>query len=110
MALLTSQVAGSGLDYGVAAADAGGDSGVLTGKEVLMVHNASGAQRTVTLANVALSNHGEDTNVVKTVEDGKTLLLPLRNKGRFADPDNNDQASWTYDSATSVTVALIQVP
>lgn len=111
MSNVLAQAIGTGIEYTTAAADAGGDKVICTGREYLIVENGGGGACLVTLDNAptVVSNFGDDTNVTLSVAAGETGIIPLNNKGRHANPNDDDKVAISYDQVTSVAVAAIKI-
>jgi len=106
MALLDITAASrAGLDAaGGVAASAGGDRFKNTGKELLVVTNASGGPVNVTCeTTVEVDGQAVADNVVACA-DGKSTII-----GPFPLPDYSDEVGVSYADATSLTVQVIQV-
>lgn len=118
MALLTGVAAGPDIGIldviaGLAAATGGGDSFFMTGRDLLVVNNASGAPITVTISTVvaAVPDNFGVTNAAHdktfSVAAGKTAILGPFSRFRFADANGNAQV--TYSGVTSLTVGVLRV-
>jgi hypothetical protein len=118
MALITGVPAGPDagildLVAGLAAANGGGDSFFMTGRDLLVVNNASGGAITVTISTVvaAVADNFGVTNAahdkVFSVAAGKIAVLGPFTLGRFKDANGNAQV--TYSGVTSLTVGVLRV-
>lgn len=93
---------------GYVAADVAGDSIPLVGSYVLISFKTAGTGSTVTLDSVALSSHGQDTNVtcVLAATDEKEFLIDLTTGGqRFKQTSGNvGHLNLTYTSVTNLSL------
>lgn len=108
MATLTVQVpASGGTALSFTAADGDGDEYANTGREVLVVNNASASAIDVTIAQQSACSQGLSSpthDVVTSVAAGTVEYLPPVAR-RYNDADGNVQVS--YSDTTSVTVAVL---
>jgi hypothetical protein len=106
MALLTITAASrAGIDASAGvAASAGGDRFPNTGKELLIVTNASGSPVNVTMeTTVEVDGQAVADNVV-AVADGTSEII-----GPFPISDYSDEVNVTYSDETSLTVQVVRV-
>ncbi len=108
MATLTPQEVNlTGLTPTFAAASAGGDDFVNSGKAVLYVKNGGASAVTVTVDSQTTCNYGFDHDAVVSVPaSGERVIGPFP-KARFNDA--YDKVRITYSAVTSVTVAVLEV-
>lgn len=106
MATLTvATVSRAGVDLGAAAAAAGGDEFVNTGKEILYIKDTAGGGLTLTIATPGTSDGlavAERTVVIANNEE--KLIGPFQPTGLYNDGDGRVQL--TYSDVTGVTVAV----
>ena len=109
MADLTVQaISLSGLNPTFAAAAAGGDAFLNSGREYLHVKNGGASEVTITVNSQAACNQGYDHNsVVAVPAAGERLIGPFP-KARFNDAAEKVQVA--YSDVTSVTVAAVRLP
>ncbi len=91
------------------AANGGGDSFFMTGKEVLVVNNGSGGTITVTLVagpdNFGITNAAH--NLTFAILAGKLCIIGPTSLFRFRDANGNCQI--TYSGVTSLTVGVFRI-
>jgi hypothetical protein len=107
MATLTRQVpvaAGTVLSF--AAAAPGGDQYINSGKEMLVVDNASGAPITVTFAATRECERGVLHDIAQSVAAGAREMFPPVPPAYFNNADTG-RVSVTYSATASVTVAVV---
>lgn len=98
----------TGLDPAFAAASAGGDEFVNSGRAVLYVKNGDATDKTVTVDSQTPCNQGFDHDVQVTVPAGGERIIGPFPKNRFDDASGKVQI--TYSDVTAVTVAVLEVP
>lgn len=109
MATLTvQQLSLSGLNPSFAAAAAGGDEFVNSGKIYLHVKNSGAGSITVTVNSQAACSQGFDHDTAVSVPSGGERLIGPFAKSRF--DDANGKVQIAYSGVTSVTVAAIELP
>lgn len=91
----------------LAAASAGGDEFVNTGKEALLIDNGGGSPITVTFATPVTVDGLAVDDLDIDVPDGEMHLLGPFPTGTYNDGDGKVQISYT--DVTSVTVAAIRI-
>jgi len=109
MAVLTvQQVNLTGLAPAFAAASAGGDEFVNSGRAVLYVKNGDISDKTVTVDSQTPCNQGFDHDAQVIVPASEERIIGPFPKNRFDDANGKVQIS--YSDVTSVTVAVIEIP
>lgn len=103
MATLAVQRPGDALTYANAAA--GGDVYPNSGREMVHLRNASGADIDVTFASQTPCNQGVTHNAVVTVPAGSDIMVAPRDADRFN--NENGQVEMTYESETGLTIAIL---
>lgn len=96
----------TGLNQSYAAASAGGDDFVNTGREFMHVKNGGAGSINVTINSQTLCDQGYDHDVVVAVPAGGERIIGPFSPGRFNDASN--KAQITYSGVTSVTVAVLK--
>lgn len=104
--LAVQAVPASGLSPSFAAASGGGDKAYVAPRRVLLVKNGSGSSINVTMTTPGNVSGVSIADPVLAVADGATGVIPLISIYRGTDGN----ASIAYSAATSVTVALLQLP
>lgn len=108
MASLTvQQIALTGLEPSLVAADSGGDEFTAGPSTFLRVDNADASPHTATVDSTEDCDQGFDHDVAVAVPAGETRLIGPLSRRRFGDGSGNVQV--TYDAVTSVTVAAISL-
>ncbi|GGV13594.1 hypothetical protein [Streptomyces spectabilis] len=108
MAVLSAQsVALGGLQPTYANAAGGGDQAPTGEKLVLHVRNDDASSKTVTLTTPGTVGGLAIADAAQTIPAGGDAFIPL--KPTYRDPATG-RASITYSAATSVTVAVLQLP
>lgn len=100
----TSGTAGAALTF--ASCAGGGDKFTISGKERVMVKNASGGSLTFKLTAQSADEYGETTDVTYTVADGATFITPRLAKRRFADASGFCLITYP-GGVTSLTIAVV---
>lgn len=109
MAIIAAQLPTTGgvaLTFAAATAGVGGDEYVNTGKQMLVVNNASGAPITVTFKAKKACNLGTLHDVVGSVAAGAIEYFSPVDGTFYNDPDTG-RVQVTYSAVTSVTVAVL---
>ncbi|MCP5018915.1 MAG: hypothetical protein GY938_27105 [Ketobacter sp.] len=105
MATLTVQTAlitGVAVTYNSAAA--GGDDFPSTGQEIIIIRNASGAERTITITTTQVIETDLDVeDRVVAVADGTDEMI-----GAFSIGLYSNSVAIAYDSETNVSVAVLK--
>ena len=91
-----------------AAAGAGGDEFVNSGREFLHIKNGGVGSIDVTINSQRPCDQGYDHDVVVAVGAGAEKMIGPFPKSRF--DDANGKVQITYSGVSSVTVAVLQVP
>jgi hypothetical protein len=108
MAVLTAQAMPlGGLQPTYAAAAGGGDQAPVGEKLVLHVRNDDASSKTVTVATPGTVGGLAIADAAQTIPAGGDAFIPL--KSTYRDPATG-RAAITYSAATSVTVAVLQLP
>lgn len=108
MSVLSVQdVTNAGLQPSYVAAAAGGDSFPNNGRTVVHVKNGSASAITVTIASPQQCSHGFTHALAITVNAGADKLIGPLDPFRFN--DNSGNVGITYSSATTVTVAALDM-
>jgi hypothetical protein len=108
MAVLTAQAMPlGGLQPTYAAAAGGGDQAPVGEKLVLHVRNDDASSKTVTVATPGTVGGLAIADAAQTIPAGGDAFIPL--KSTYRDPVTG-RAAVTYSAATSVTVAVLQLP
>lgn len=111
MATLNPQVpAAAGSAITLTAAAGGGDQFLNSGKETVVVDNASGGSITVTIIQKKACSLGSNTpthDKTFTVPAGQRRYLPPIDPVYYADPDTM-MTSITYSGVTSLTVGVFR--
>lgn len=108
MAVLTAQsMPLGGLLPTYAAAAGGGDQAPCGEKLVLHVRNDDASSKTVTVATPGTVGGLAIADAAQTIPAGDDAFIPL--KSTYRDPATG-LAAITYSAATSVTVAVLQLP
>jgi hypothetical protein len=108
MAVLTAQALPlGGLQPTYAAAAGGGDQAPVGEKLVLHVRNDDASSKTVTVVTPGTVGGLAIADAAQTIPAGGDAFIPL--KSTYRDPATG-RAAVTYSAATSVTVAVLQLP
>ncbi|MDX2552609.1 hypothetical protein ACKI1J_43115 [Streptomyces scabiei] len=108
MAVLTAQALPlGGLQPTYAAAAGGGDQAPVGEKLVLHVRNDDASSKTVTVVTPGTVGGLAIADAAQTIPAGGDAFIPL--KSTYRDPSTG-RAAITYSAATSVTVAVLQLP
>ncbi|MDX3559069.1 hypothetical protein PV729_46760 [Streptomyces europaeiscabiei] len=108
MAVLTAQAMPlGGLQPAYAAAAGGGDQAPVGEKLVLHVRNDDASSKTVTVVTPGTVGGLAIADAAQTIPAGGDAFIPL--KSTYRDPATG-RAAVTYSAATSVTVAVLQLP
>jgi hypothetical protein len=108
MAVLTAQAMPlGGLQPTYAAAAGGGDQAPVGEKLLLHVRNDDASSKTVTVATPGTVGGLAIADAAQTIPAGGDAFIPL--KSTYRDPATG-RAAVTYSAATSVTVAVLQLP
>lgn len=109
MATLTVQtVALAGITPTYAAAAAGGDEFVNSGREMIHIKNAHTSSWTVTVNSQTACSQGFDHDNAVVVTNAQERMIGPFPKSRF--DDANGKVQITYTGVTALTIAIIQVP
>ncbi|MBP5915863.1 hypothetical protein ACH3XX_42435 [Streptomyces scabiei] len=108
MAVLTAQAMPlGGLQPTYANAAGGGDQAPVGEKLVLHVRNDDASSKTVTVVTPGTVGGLAIADATQTIPAGADAFIPL--KSTYRDPATG-RAAITYSAATSVTVAVLQLP
>jgi hypothetical protein len=97
-----------GLSPSYAAAAAGGDEFVNSGREFIHVKNGHTSAQTVTVNSQAPCNQGYDHDAQVSVPASEERMIGPFPKSRFDDAGGKVQI--TYSGVTALTIAVVQVP
>jgi hypothetical protein len=98
----------AGLTPNYAAAEAGGDAFLNSGRVLVHVKNGHTAEQTMTVNSQALCNQGFDHDVAVAIPpSGEKMIGPFP-KERFNDVDGKVQIS--YSGVTNLTIAALELP
>lgn len=113
MAALTvnkSKRSGNGVDLAGAAASGGGDTFINTGAELVIIKNGSGAPMTLTVETQSTVDGLAVADLTATIGAGETRCLGPFPPAIYSEgAASGGNANLSYSSATSVTVAVVQL-
>lgn len=98
----------SGLTPTYAAASAGGDAFLNSGRVLIHVKNAHTSPQTVTVNSQALCSQGFDHDVAVAIPASEERMIGPFSKERFNDPLSKVQL--TYSGVTALTIAALELP
>ncbi|OGD18839.1 MAG: hypothetical protein A2Y70_00600 [Candidatus Aminicenantes bacterium RBG_13_64_14] len=97
-----------GLTPSYAAATAGGDEFVNSGREFIHVKNGHTSPQTVTVNSQTVCNQGYDHDAPVVIPASEERMIGPFPKGRF--DDANGKVQITYSGVTALTIAAVRVP
>lgn len=110
LTVATATRATNGLDLAGVAANAGGDSFVNTGQEVVVIKNGGGSPITLTIVTPVTVDGLAVADLTATIAAGATRMVGPFPPAWYNDTGlNGGNVSLTYSAVTSVTVAVTKV-
>lgn len=86
-----------------------GNKIAITGDEVLRIKNNGASSRTVTFANVKLSNYGYDNDETVTIAAGATKYAGPFKLDRWADSNGYLNLSYSAGTSTDLSIEVVKL-